>query len=97
MTIETKNDAPSLAQLRNYATAAGILLALGVLAMTVGLIRSESAKSCGPSPRPEPAAAPAASSPPPPPVPSGCSPPYSAPPSPTSPPPRSSEANSANG
>ncbi len=42
-TIEVKNDAPSLSQLRNYATAAGILLALGVLAMTVGLIRSESA------------------------------------------------------
>ena len=40
-TIEVKSDAPSLAQLRNYATAAGILLALGVLAMTVGLIRSE--------------------------------------------------------
>jgi putative ABC transport system permease protein len=43
MTIETKSDAPSLAQLRNYATVAGILLALGVLAMTVGLIRSETA------------------------------------------------------
>jgi putative ABC transport system permease protein len=41
MTIETKSQAPSLAQLRNYATAAGILLALGVLAMTIGLIRSE--------------------------------------------------------
>jgi putative ABC transport system permease protein len=26
---------------RNYATAAGILVALGVLAMTIGLIRSE--------------------------------------------------------
>lgn len=43
MTVETKSDDPSLAQLRNWATAAGILLALGVLAMTVGLIRSESA------------------------------------------------------
>ncbi len=42
-TIEVKNDAPSLSQLRNYSTATGILLALGVLAMTVGLIRSESA------------------------------------------------------
>lgn len=42
-TIEVKTDAPSLSQLENYATAAGILLALGVLAMTVGLIRSESA------------------------------------------------------
>jgi len=43
MTIETKNDDPSLSELRNYATAAGILLAFGVLAMTVGLIRSETA------------------------------------------------------
>ncbi len=41
MTIETKNDDPSLDALRNDATGAGILLALGVLAMTVGLIRSE--------------------------------------------------------
>jgi putative ABC transport system permease protein len=32
-----------LAQLRDDATAAGLLVALGVLAMTVGLIRSESA------------------------------------------------------
>jgi putative ABC transport system permease protein len=43
LTIETKSQAPSLAQLRNYATGAGILLALAVLAMTVGLIRSETA------------------------------------------------------
>ncbi len=43
MTIETKSEAPSLDQLRNYAAAAGMLLALGVLAMTVGLIRSETA------------------------------------------------------
>jgi putative ABC transport system permease protein len=32
-----------LAPLRNWSTAAGILVALGVLAMTVGLIRSETA------------------------------------------------------
>lgn len=43
MSIEVKNNDPSLDQLRNYATFAGILVALGVLAMTVGLIRSESA------------------------------------------------------
>jgi putative ABC transport system permease protein len=43
MVIETKNDDPSLAALRSWATAAGILLALGVLAATVGLIRSEAA------------------------------------------------------
>ncbi len=42
MTIDVKNGAPSLSNLRNYATGAGILVALGVLAMTVGLIRSES-------------------------------------------------------
>jgi len=41
LTIETKNDAPSIAVVRNYATAAGILVALGILAMTIGLIRSE--------------------------------------------------------
>jgi putative ABC transport system permease protein len=40
-TIETKSSQPSLAQLRDWSTAAGLLLALGVLAMTVGLIRSE--------------------------------------------------------
>jgi putative ABC transport system permease protein len=44
MTIETKSQAPSLTQLRSYATAAGILLALAVLAMTVGLIRSEAGR-----------------------------------------------------
>jgi putative ABC transport system permease protein len=43
LTIETKSQAPSLAALRNYATGAGVLLALAVLAMTVGLIRSEAA------------------------------------------------------
>ncbi|HEX8861426.1 MAG TPA: FtsX-like permease family protein [Actinomycetes bacterium] len=42
-TIETKSQNPSLDALRNWATVAGILLALGVLAMTVGLIRSETA------------------------------------------------------
>src|SRR6266545_6908944 len=42
-TIETRSQSPSLAELRSWATAAGILLALGVLAMTVGLIRSETA------------------------------------------------------
>jgi putative ABC transport system permease protein len=43
LTIETKNQDPSLDELRNYATGAGVLLALGVLAMTLGLIRSETA------------------------------------------------------
>jgi putative ABC transport system permease protein len=43
MRIETASQAPSLNALRNYATGAGILLALAVLAMTVGLIRAEAA------------------------------------------------------
>jgi putative ABC transport system permease protein len=41
--IETRPAHQTLAQLRDDATAAGLLVALGVLAMTVGLIRSESA------------------------------------------------------
>jgi len=43
MSIETKNDQPTSSEIINWATAFGILLALGVLAMTVGLIRSETA------------------------------------------------------
>ncbi len=39
--IETKSGEVSLSQILNGATAVGLLLALGVLAMTVGLIRSE--------------------------------------------------------
>jgi putative ABC transport system permease protein len=42
-TIETKSSEIGLSQLTSWATAGGILLALGVLAMTVGLIRSETA------------------------------------------------------
>jgi putative ABC transport system permease protein len=41
--VETRNLQKSLAPLRDWSTAAGILLALGVLGMTVGLIRSETA------------------------------------------------------
>ncbi len=44
MTIETKNSAPSSAEILDYATAFGIALALGILAMSIGLIRSESAR-----------------------------------------------------
>ncbi|MGD0395112.1 MAG: hypothetical protein ABSC41_21020 [Acidimicrobiales bacterium] len=44
MTVETKNDDPSLTELREWATAAGFLLALGVPATTVGLIRSEAVR-----------------------------------------------------
>ena len=42
-TIETKSGQLSLGQISRGATVGGILLALGVLAMTVGLIRSETA------------------------------------------------------
>ena len=41
--VETRKAPASSAPLRNWSTTAGILLALGVLAMTVGLIRSETA------------------------------------------------------
>lgn len=41
--IETRQPRKSLAPLRNWSTTIGILLALGVLGMTVGLIRSETA------------------------------------------------------
>jgi putative ABC transport system permease protein len=42
--IETRNQPDkSLQQLRDYSTAIGVLVALGVLMMTVGLIRSETA------------------------------------------------------
>jgi putative ABC transport system permease protein len=41
--VETRKDQKSLAPLRNWSTTAGVLVALGVLAMTVGLIRSETA------------------------------------------------------
>ncbi|HSS90898.1 MAG TPA: FtsX-like permease family protein [Streptosporangiaceae bacterium] len=42
-TLETKSGQLGLSQIADGATAAGILIALGVLAMSVGLIRSESA------------------------------------------------------
>jgi putative ABC transport system permease protein len=44
MTIETKSSTPSSAEILDYATAFGIALALGILAMSVGLIRSETAR-----------------------------------------------------
>ena len=43
LTVESKNDAPTSAEIVNWATVFGIALALGVLAMSVGLIRSETA------------------------------------------------------
>lgn len=41
--VETKTTRTSSAPLRNWPTAVGILVSLGVLGMTVGLIRSETA------------------------------------------------------
>jgi putative ABC transport system permease protein len=43
LTIETRRESPSATTLIAIATGAGALLALAILAMTVGLIRSESA------------------------------------------------------
>jgi putative ABC transport system permease protein len=42
-TVETKSGQLSLGEISNGATVGGLLIALGVLAMTVGLIRSETA------------------------------------------------------
>lgn len=41
VTVESRDSQADLTALRTGATAAGILLAIGILAMTVGLIRSE--------------------------------------------------------
>jgi putative ABC transport system permease protein len=43
LSVESKNDAPTSAEIVNWATVFGVALALGVLAMSVGLIRSETA------------------------------------------------------
>jgi putative ABC transport system permease protein len=43
LAIETRDDQAGLANLRSGATLVGVILALGVLAMTIGLIRSETA------------------------------------------------------
>jgi putative ABC transport system permease protein len=43
LSVESKNDQPSSSQVIDWATVFGIVLALGILAMSVGLIRSETA------------------------------------------------------
>jgi putative ABC transport system permease protein len=43
MSVETRNSFPSLAQIIDAATFFGIVLALGILGMSVGLVRSEAA------------------------------------------------------
>jgi putative ABC transport system permease protein len=44
MSIETKSSTPTSAEILDYATVFGIVLALGILAMSIGLIRSETAR-----------------------------------------------------
>jgi putative ABC transport system permease protein len=41
LSVEAKNDQPTSSEIINWATIFGIALALGVLAMSIGLIRSE--------------------------------------------------------
>ncbi len=43
LTVETRNSIPSSGEILDLATVFGILLALGILAMCVGLLRSETA------------------------------------------------------
>jgi putative ABC transport system permease protein len=43
LTVERRNSIPTSAEILNAATVFGILLALGILAMSVGLLRSETA------------------------------------------------------
>ena len=43
LTVEVRHDQANLATLRTIATGVGLLVALGIMAMTVGLIRSEAA------------------------------------------------------
>jgi putative ABC transport system permease protein len=44
MSVETRNSIPSLAQIIDAATIFGIVLALGILGMSVGLVRSEATR-----------------------------------------------------
>jgi putative ABC transport system permease protein len=45
LTVETRDSIPTGAEILNVATVFGMLLALGILAMSVGLLRSETASS----------------------------------------------------
>ena len=44
MGVETRNSIPSLAQIIDAATLFGIVLAIGILGLSVGLVRSEAAR-----------------------------------------------------
>ena len=57
-TVETESGSLGPGEIADGATALGIVIALGVLAMSVGLIRSEAARTCARSPRPAPGARP---------------------------------------
>jgi putative ABC transport system permease protein len=43
MSVETRNSIPTLSEIIDVATVFGLLLALGILGMSVGLVRSETA------------------------------------------------------
>ncbi len=45
LSVETRNSIPTSAEILSVATVFGILLALGILAMSVGLLRSETASN----------------------------------------------------
>ena len=47
MGIETRNSIPSLAQIIDAATLFGIVLTIGILGLSVGLVRSEAARDLG--------------------------------------------------
>ena len=85
LSIETRSPGPSYQQARTDATAIGMLVALGVLAMTVGLIRAETAGDTRTLSATAPAAAPDAPSSAPPQARSGSSAPCSARSAPTPP------------
>jgi putative ABC transport system permease protein len=85
LTIETRDTKQSLKRLGQQATGAGMVLALGVLAMTVGLIRSETANDLRILTATGPPAPPAEPSPGPPPARWPCWAPSWGPPAPTSP------------
>lgn len=44
LTVETRHDVRDLPVIRDVATSIGLFLAMGILAMTVGLIRGEAAR-----------------------------------------------------
>ena len=43
LSVESKNDQPTSSEIIDWATIFGIVIALGVLGMSVGLVRSETA------------------------------------------------------